>query len=265
MSNRRREVGPFTGCLLTRHDRNRGPLPSHLVIQVEREHRLAAGGVLVGVRGMTLLPQKFCGAEKHSWPKLPSHDVRPLVQQQRQVAVRADPFGHHLADDRLRRRPHHQGFFQLLPAGVGDDRQFRGKPFDVFRFPAEVALRNQQREVRIFMAGVLDAAVQFGLQQLPHPIPVWPDHHGALGRTPVHERGLEHHLVVPRSEVLTLGDHTAFIPCHAHADYSGHTPLIDRFCRGQPAEHGPPSGQNIAQAVTNDPTGKSASHCPDTV
>ena len=53
---RHRTGEPFAGCLLTRNDRDRGQLTRHLVIDVQGQHRLAAGGSLVDVRGMTLLP-----------------------------------------------------------------------------------------------------------------------------------------------------------------------------------------------------------------
>jgi len=46
---------------------------------------------------------------------------------------------------------------------MGDDRQLRRKPFEVFGFPAEVAFRDQQGEVGVLVAGVFDAAVEFGL------------------------------------------------------------------------------------------------------
>ena len=40
---------------------------------------------------MTFLPQEFGGAQEDSRSQLPSHDVRPLVEQQRQIAVTVDP------------------------------------------------------------------------------------------------------------------------------------------------------------------------------
>jgi hypothetical protein len=36
---------------------------------------------------------------------------------------------------------HYRLFFEFLAAGMGDDRQLRRKPFDVFGLSAEVALR----------------------------------------------------------------------------------------------------------------------------
>src|SRR6185312_7535811 len=43
------------------------------------------------VRRVTLLPQELRRAQEEPRPHLPAHDVRPLIEKQRQIAVRADP------------------------------------------------------------------------------------------------------------------------------------------------------------------------------
>ncbi len=55
------------------------------------------------------------------------------------------------------------------------------------------------------MAGVLEAAVELGLEQLPDGVSVGPDDHGALDRRAVGQLGLQDELVVPGGEVLGLG------------------------------------------------------------
>ena len=77
--------------------------------------------------GVPLLPQELAGAQQQARAHLPPHDVGPLVEQQRQVAVARRPLGHELADDRLGRRPHHHRLLELLAAGVGDHRPGGGR------------------------------------------------------------------------------------------------------------------------------------------
>jgi hypothetical protein len=89
--------------------------------------------VVIGVRGVAFLPEKFCRPQKHARAQLPSNDVGPLVYQHWQIAPALDPFGEEVADDRLRRRPNHIGLVQLLAAGQRYYCQFRRKAFDVFR------------------------------------------------------------------------------------------------------------------------------------
>ena len=43
------------------------------------------------MRRMTLLPQEFCSTQKEPCPHLPSDHVRPLVDQDGQVAVGLNP------------------------------------------------------------------------------------------------------------------------------------------------------------------------------
>src|SRR6476620_10880269 len=55
--------------------------------------------VFRGVRGVTFLPEKLGGAQEDSRSQLPAHDVGPLVEKQREIAVAADPFRNVFADD----------------------------------------------------------------------------------------------------------------------------------------------------------------------
>ena len=63
-----------------------------------------------------------------------------------------------------------------------DDGAFHGKALDVFRFPRQKRLRNQQRKVRVDVPGILEAAVQVALDCLPDGEAFRPDDHAALHR-----------------------------------------------------------------------------------
>ena len=103
--------------------------------------RVGARVGLGGVRGVALLPEELAGAQEEAGPQLPAHDVGPLVQQQRQVAVALDPLGHELADDRLAGGPHDDRLLELLAAGDGDHRQLGAEALDVLG----LALRGRTR------------------------------------------------------------------------------------------------------------------------
>ena len=69
--------------------------------------------------------------------------------------------------------PDHVRLFQLLAAGDGDHRQFGREAFHVLGFFLQKALRNQQREVDVLVAGGLEAVVELALQQLPRRRSRW--------------------------------------------------------------------------------------------
>ena len=101
---------------------------------------------------MALLPEELGRAQEQAGAQLPAHDVGPLVQQQRQVAVALDPLGHVLADDRLAGGPHDDRLVELLAAGVGDDGQLGAEALDVLGLAPQVALGDEQREVGVLGA-----------------------------------------------------------------------------------------------------------------
>ena len=94
----------------------------------------------------------------------------------------------------------------VLQAMVRDDRHLLGEAFHVLGFLGDEAHRNEQREVAVVVAGILDALVELGLDALPHaPAPRLDDHaaaHGArLGHVAVANGGL-----IPLGETLLAGD-----------------------------------------------------------
>ena len=115
-----------------------------LVDLVVDAHRVRAGVGLGGVRGVALLPEELAGAQEEARPQLPAHDVGPLVEQQRQVAVALDPLGHELADDRLAGGAHDDRLLELLAAGDGDHRELGAEALDVLG----LALRGTTRGMK---------------------------------------------------------------------------------------------------------------------
>ena len=185
------------------------------------EHLLRLGNRLVlgRVGGVALLPEELGGAEEEARAHFPAHHVGPLVHQQRQVAVALDPVLVGLPDDGLRRRADDELLLELgvrvhdhalavgivLEAVVGHHRTLLGEAFHVGRLLAQVAFRDEQREVRIDMAGVLEHAVQHVLHALPDGKAVGLDDHAALDVAVLGEVGLDDNLIVPLGIVLVAG------------------------------------------------------------
>ena len=169
-------------------------------------------------------------------PQLPSHHVRPLVQQHGQIPVRLDPLGHQLAEQRLTRRPHDHRLGEFLPAGVRDHGELRAESFDVFCLTFQVRLRDEQRQVDVLGAGRLDARIDLGLHAFPQRIGVWPDHHGAAHRAVLGQFRLLEDLLVPPGEVILLvGKHTrAIADCHLTTLAGRQRPPLE--CRWSPAQ-----------------------------
>ena len=132
------------------------------------------------MRGVAFLPEKLRRAQEQSRTHFPADDIGPLIDQQRQVAIRLNPVAIRIPDDRFGRRPHDQRLFQFLPAGMRNDRDFRSKAFDVLRFLLQKALRNEHREVGILMPGLLEHAVESLLHLFPDRIAIRTNDHAAL-------------------------------------------------------------------------------------
>ena len=192
---------PLAVGLPAGHDRHRHPLFHERAVDAEHPPRLFLRLRLGGVGGVALLPEELGGAEEEARAHLPADHVGPLVDQQRQVAVALDPLRVHRVDDRLRRRPDDQRLLQLLAAAVGDDRQLGREPLDVLRLPAQEALGDEEREIGVLVAGVLEHLVQRALHLLPDGVAVRPDDHAPAHRAVVRQLGLGYQLVVPGAEI----------------------------------------------------------------
>ena len=143
-------------------------------VAVDVEHpRDFFGRFLLGrVRGVTFLPQEFQRAQERPRALFPAHDVGPLVDEDRQIAVRLHPLGVHRADDHFGGRADREPLGQLFAAAFGHPRDFRREALDVLGFAHQQRLGDQQREVGVLVPGLFEPAVEFGLQTLPQAVPV---------------------------------------------------------------------------------------------
>ena len=173
------------------------------------------------VSGMTFLPEEFCGAEEKPWAHFPAHHIRPLIDEQGEVAVGLDPASEGGADDRLGSWPDDVGFsefaggdhfrfsgdgiFYHLEAVMGDHGALGGESFGVFRFFFQVGKRDEQRKIGVLVPGRLEAAVELLLNEFPNPVAPWLDDHAAAGLRVFREVGGFDDLLVPLRKILGAG------------------------------------------------------------
>ena len=111
-----------------------------------------------------------------------------------------------MPNDGFRSGPDHVGLFELFPTGDSDNSKFRREAFHMLGFFLEKALRNQQREVYVLMAGSLETGVEFALQHFPHGVAIRPDNHAAFddfGR--LRHVPPEHDILIPGGKVFLTG------------------------------------------------------------
>ena len=227
--------------LLAVHHRHRQLVFGKVLVDSQHAQRLLLRLLGRLVRGVPFLPEELGGAEEQPGHLFPSHDVGPLIDQDRQVSPRLDPLGVHRSDDRLRGRADGEPFLEDFVAALRHPRDLRREPFHVLRLAHQQALRDEEREVRVDVTGGLEAPVQPLLDQLPHRIAVGPDHHAPLDRGVVGQLGAADDVDVPAAEVLRLrrdfGWKVGKVSRH-EADRRCASSSVDRRERGNPRESG---------------------------
>ena len=159
---------------------------------IDLQHALRLFLRLFGARmgGMPLLPEKFAGAKKRPRRLFPAHNVAPLIDFKRQIAVGLYPFGIHRPENRLGSGTDRQRLGKLFSARDGHHGDLGGKPFDVFRLLGEKAHGDQQGKIGVFHALRLKPPVELPLNIFPDRIPVGTDDHRALDGAVIDQLGL---------------------------------------------------------------------------
>jgi hypothetical protein len=192
-------------ALLAVHDGHGEDVLGELLVQRENPQCLFLRFLGRLVRGVALLPEELRRPQERTRHLLPPDDVRPLVDEHRQVAPRLNPLLVHHADDGFRRGTHHQSLFEVLGASPRDPGHLRRETFDVLGLAHQQALGNEQREVRIHVPGGLEAVVELTLDELPDRIAIGADDHAAFHGRVVGQLRLPDDIQVPLGEVLGLG------------------------------------------------------------
>ena len=152
----------------TLDDRNGKELLVDGRIVVQNLHDFLASLLLGHVCGVTLLPQELSRTEeRHGVLELPSDNVVPLVELERQVAVALDLLGVVAVHGGLTGRTHSQPLLQLVLAALGHPCDLSGETLDVILLTLKVGLGNEEREVRVLDTHCLDLGIEEVADLLP--------------------------------------------------------------------------------------------------
>ncbi len=203
----------FAGGFFTLDDRHRHDVLGKVGVDLEHPACFFDRFFLRGVGGVTFLPEELGGPQEQACAHLPTDHVRPLIDQQGQVAVAFDPLREAVADDGLRGRTDDERFFEFaggleaaLPivfeTVVCDDRALLGESLHVLGFFFQEALGDEQREVGVAVAGVFETLVERALDVFPDGVAPGLDHHASAHRGSLGQVGGTHHLLVPLGVVF---------------------------------------------------------------
>ena len=190
--------------LLSVHDRHRHLGLGEVLVDGEHLARFFLRLFRRLVGGMSFLPEELRRAQEQTRDLLPSDDVRPLVDQDGQIAPRLHPLGVHGPDDGLGGRTDDEPLLEVFVAAASDPGDLRRKALDVLALLHQQAFGNEQRKIRVDVTGFLEPAVERLLYQLPDGVAVRTNHHTALHGRVVGELGFANDVEVPAAEVLGL-------------------------------------------------------------
>ncbi|MNL34079.1 hypothetical protein D3C87_1560260 [compost metagenome] len=91
----------FRRRLLAGNDRDRQIAFYKITVDLQHPHRFFTRFSLIFMGGVAFLPEKLARADERQCAFLPADYVRPLIDQDRQITVRLNPFGIHMADHRF--------------------------------------------------------------------------------------------------------------------------------------------------------------------
>ena len=206
----------FAFGLAALDDRHRHVVFREVGIDLEHLVRLFDSFGFRRMDGVAFLPEELGGAKEEARAHFPADDVSPLVDEDREVAIRLHPLRVSFANDGLRGRSDDERLLELarrdefairagFEARVGDDGTFLGEAIDVRGFLLNVANRNEEREVGVHMAGLLEHRVEVALDVLPEGVAPRLDDHAAADGAILGQVGVLDDLEVPLRVVFGAG------------------------------------------------------------
>ena len=206
----------FAFGLAALDDRHRHVVLGKVGVHLEHLVGLFDGFSLGRVDRVAFLPEELGSTEEETRAHLPADDVGPLVDEDREITVRLDPLRVGLADDGLGSRADDERLLELaggdeltirahFETRVGDDGAFLGEAVDVRGFLLDVADRDEEREVGVHVAGLLELLVEVAVDVLPESVTPRLDHHATADRAVLGQVGMLDHLEVPFRIVILAG------------------------------------------------------------
>jgi hypothetical protein len=90
-----------------------------------------------------------------------------------------------------------RSLLEFFSAALGHPRDLRRKALDMLRLAHQQAFGDEQRKIRVDVAGGLETLVELPLQQFPDGVAIRPNHHAPLDRRVVRQFGLADDVKVP--------------------------------------------------------------------
>ena len=181
-----------------------------------------------GVSGVALLPKELSRTEEQACTHLPTHHVSPLVTQDRQVPIRLDPVAVCIPDNGLRSRSDDQLLLQFR-SGIDHDTRsiligfqaivshhcaLLSESLDMLRLFAEERFRDQQGEIGVDMACLLEFIIEYALHLFPNRIAIGLDHHATTHSGVLSQISLDNQILIPLRVIHTPGGKFFQLFCH---------------------------------------------------
>ena len=178
---------------------------------MEHFYHLLFGFLARGMGSMALLPQEFSRTEEHPRAHFPTHDIGPLVDKQRKIAIRVDPVLISIPYYSLGCRTYYKFFFEsglridnnsisiriIFQTVMRYDSTFFRETFDMLGLTAEKRLRYKQREICILVTCLLEHIVKLTLHFFPYSVAIRLDNHTSAHGRLFREISLDYEFVIP--------------------------------------------------------------------
>lgn len=214
---------------MTDNCRDRKGLAVKIVVNVEHTQGLLLSLLRGFVHCMTLLPQKFRGAQERTGGFFPSYNAAPLVVELWKVAVGVDDLFVVLAEKRLGGWAHSQTLVELFLTADSYPCTFGSKALNVILLLLEQAFGDKHRHINVLVTGLLKAAVKVSLDIFPNSVAVGTDHHAALYAGIINQLCLFYDVGIPFCKILVAAcdslDHF-FIVSHKNLLRNGNIIVI---------------------------------------
>ena len=158
----------------------------------------------IGFMGsVSLLPKELRSPEKKSGSLFPTHHVSPLVDQNRQISIAIDPLRIHVANHCFGSWTDDQWLFQFFTSPNGHHRTLWAESLNMLSFSVQELLRNQQREVGIYMSCFFEHSVQPRLHCFPDCKATRANDHASLDRSVISQLTCFDNIQIPLGVVVT--------------------------------------------------------------
>gem|GEM_PF-1819055 len=204
----------LAGRLFAYDDRNAKGICHKVLVHLQNEPSFLDGLFTRSMSGMPFLPKELRRSQEQARSHFPTHDVAPLVDEQRQVFGRLNPARERVADNCLACRANDQRLlkfriwignqrtFVQREAMMGNDSTLLRKALHVLSLLLEKSQWYQEREIGVAVSGSLQQLVEPLLNIFPDGVSPRLDVHASAYFGVLRKVSSLDHLLVPLCEIL---------------------------------------------------------------